>query len=458
MTSATGGTHAGVLAQVVDEKESGGDGYDVQMSLVTSRIHADLSIGANISDADPLLSNSEISCPGVKLHGSGFIVTPEEASSLGLDSIAGLSNHIRPYRNGRDLAASPRDVMVIDLFGLTADEVRQKYPAVYQWVLERVKPERDQNNREGYKKNWWIHGEARGNFRPALVGLSRYIATVETSKHRFFVFLDASILPDNMLVNIAIDDAYALGVLSSRIHVCWALAQGGTLEDRPRYNKTRCFETFPLPAATPDQQQRIRDLAEQLDTHRKRQQVQHPDLTMTGMYNVLEKLRSGDVLTAKDKKIHEQGLVSVLKQLHDDLDAAVFAAYGWPANLPDDEILTRLVALNAERAREEKSGHIRWLRPDFQNKQKKPTQTEMGIKDAPAPNSKIQIPKSKIPWPPSLPDQMRLLRQTLITLPAPATPAEIAKLYTRAKVDNVEELLKTLVILGQARESGGRYG
>ena len=99
--------------------------------------------------------------------------------------------------------------------------------------------------------------------------------------------------------------------------------------ERPRLQKTRCFDTFPFPDATADQQARIRALAEQLDAHRKRQQAPHPDLTLTGMYNVLEKLRFGEPLTAKDKTIHEQGLVSVLAQLHDELDAAVFDAYGW---------------------------------------------------------------------------------------------------------------------------------
>ena len=155
--------------------------------------------------------------------------------------------------------------MVIDLFGLSAEEVQQRFPKVYEHVLMTVKPERDTNNRASYRDNWWIFGEPRRAFRPALAGLSRYIATVETSKHRFFQFLDAEVLPDNMLVAVASDDAYVLGVLSSRVHVTWALAQGGTLEDRPRYNKTRCFETFPFPAATPEQQQRIRDLAERLD-------------------------------------------------------------------------------------------------------------------------------------------------------------------------------------------------
>ena len=88
---------------------------------------------------------------------------------------------------------------------------------------------------------------------------------------------------------------------------------------------------------------------------------------MTGMYNVLEKLRSGEEPTAKEKQIHEKGLVSVIKQIHDELDAAVFDAYGWPHNLTDEEMLERLVALNHERADEEKRGLIRWQRPEFQN-------------------------------------------------------------------------------------------
>jgi len=75
--------------------------------------------------------------------------------------------------------------------------------------------------------------------------------------------------------------------------------------------------------------QRIRDLGERLDAHRKRQQELYPDLTLTGIYNVLEKLRAGVALDAKDKAVHDNGLVSVLRQIHDELDAAVFEAYGW---------------------------------------------------------------------------------------------------------------------------------
>ena len=122
----------------------------------------------------------------------------------------------------------------------------------------------------------------------------------------------------------------------------------------PRYIKTVCFENFPFPdedtGLTPDLRQRIAALAEQIDAHRKRQQAAHPGLTLTRIYNVLEALREGRDLTAEEKTIHTQGLVSVLKDLHDELDAAVLAAYGLEANISNDALLTHLVALNAQRA------------------------------------------------------------------------------------------------------------
>ena len=108
-------------------------------------------------------------------------------------------------------------------------------------------------------------------------------------------------------------------------------------------------------------------MAEQIDAHRKRQQAAHPGLTLTGMYNVLEALKTGRDLTAKEKTIHTQGLVGVLKELHDELDAAVLQAYGLETGLSNDALLSHLVTLNAQRAAEEKTGKVRWLRPEFQN-------------------------------------------------------------------------------------------
>jgi hypothetical protein len=340
---------------------------EVQLDLALGQVGADLTGGADVSGTVELKSNSGLSSPGVKLHGAGFIVTPDEAKALGLGKIKGLEKHIREYRNGRDLTDKPRGVMAIDLFGLTLETVRERFPAVYQHVLTTVKPERDQNNRASYRDTWWVYGEPRRDLRPALSDLPRYIAIVETSKHRIFQFLDAEILPDNKLVVITLNDAFHLGALSSRIHTTYALTAGSWLGvgNDPVYVKTRCFDPFPFPDCTEKQKAKIRALAEELDAHRKRAQSKH-GLGLTDIYNVLEKVRAGEALTTKDKALHEAALVSTLKQLHDDLDAAVADAYGWPWPLTDAEILERVVALNTQRAAEEAQGHIRWLRPDYQ--------------------------------------------------------------------------------------------
>ena len=457
MTVGAMGTGKGRLLTVVDERAGGGEGLEVETVEKIGVIHADLSCGANTASAGQLSANQDLSNRGFCLFGAGFIVSPEDTAKLEADA------PIKPYRNGKDLTDRPRGVKVIDLFGHTAEEVRARWPATYQWVLERVKPERDHNNREGRRRNWWLFGEPNPKLRQQLLGLPRYIATVETAKHRVFQFLDASIAPDNMLVCIALDDAWFLGVLSSRVHVAWALAQGGTLEDRPRYNKSRCFETFPFPAATPEQQARIRDLAEQIDAHRKRQQGLHAELTLTGMYNVLEKLKVSLPMTAKEKAIHEMGLVSVLKSLHDELDAAVLAAYGWDDAPSDETLLERLVALNAERAAEEAGGQVRWLRPAFQHPEA--VQAKMGLSrpthSAPsaakeggtAPPPTTPTAKDRHPWPATLPEQVAAVARVLAEARAPLAEADLAARFTGKGPwkKRLPQLLDTLVALGRAR-------
>jgi len=474
MTVAEAGEQDGVLARAIQETaDEDTEGRSVTFKVQQGKLWSDLTIGPNIAGCRGLKANEGLSCRGVSLHGAGFIVTPEQAKALGLGTVPGLEQHIREYINGRDLNQRSRKSMVIDLYGLTEEQVRDRFPAVYQWVLERVKPEREAKAQGGtadskmYAKSWWLFGKTRGELRSSLAGLRRYISTTETSKHRFLIFLDASILPDNMLVNIALEDAFFLGVLSSRVHVIWALAAGGRLGvgNDPRYNKSRCFEPFPFPDCDDSIKERIRALAESLDAHRKHQQAQHPDLTMTGMYNVLAKLRTGEQLTDKEKDIHEKGLVSVLKQIHDDLDDVVCDAYGWPHDLTDEEILRRLVDLNRERADEEAQGTVRWLRPEFQAPEtvKAATQTRLPIaaEEEPEPKptkTKTKAPKTKQPWPKTLPEQVKAVRAALATQPTGTTAEHLARTFKRARTDRVAELLNALVSLGQARALGdGRY-
>jgi hypothetical protein len=261
------------------------------------------------------------------------------------------------------------------------------------------------------------------------------------------------------------------------------------------YNKTRCFDTFPFPDAAEPQKAHIRHLAEALDAHRKSRQALHPGLTMTGMYNVLEQLRRGEPLGPKDRLIHEQGLVSVLRQLHDELDAAVLTAYGWEDLIPqllgsgpcgsgaalgtgrlpealledvasrrggaptgepgvEETILQRLVALNAERAGEERRGLVRWLRPDFQNPGGAGTvQAEADLATV-TPTAAGPSPA----WPKTLPEQIQALRAALSALQGPAGPGDLAQCFTRAPRAKVTELLETLAGLGLVRRlDAGRY-
>jgi hypothetical protein len=288
-----------------------------------------------------------------------------------------------------------------------------------------------------------------------IAGLNRYIATTETAKHRVFEFVDAGTVCEHGVLSIGLDDGYALGVLSSRVHVEWTLATGGTLEDRPRYNKTVCFDPFPFPAGTEAQKARVRDSGERLDAFRKERLAAHKSLTMTRLYNVLEKLRAGESLTEIERDIHEMGLVSVLKQIHDELDLAVADAYGWPAALSDEDILARLVVLNRARASEERRGLVRWLRPEFQapKEEKKPAQIEAELVEAETKAIKPGFPKMPA-------DQVTLVRSLLAAEGKPIRAGDLARKFKQGKrvEPRVTELLQIMAAIGQAQtENGSRY-
>ncbi|MEZ5606597.1 MAG: type IIL restriction-modification enzyme MmeI [Burkholderiaceae bacterium] len=332
-------------------------------------------------------------------------------------------------------------------------------------------------------------------------------------------------LPDQKVRSVVHDSAYVLGVLSSQLHVDWALATGGTLEDRPVYNTSRCFETFPFPDAdtglTPALRDRIAQLAEQIDAHRKRvlgsgraagrdvasearlsapqpapapapdasiatigtttavaeqaplaltptlpqrgreQEAGKDKLTLTGLYNVLAALREGRALTAKEKAIHTAGLVGVLRELHDELDAAVLAAYGLPPDADTEAVLAHLVQLNAQRAQEEAAGQVRWLRPAFQNPEKSLSKQELIALDPGAPEADSSTEKSlskqehssQQAWPATLPEQVRAVAAVLAQSPAPLTLDAIAARFKGRGPwkKSLPTLLATLEALGRAQ-------
>ena len=369
---------------------------------------------------------------------------------------------IRPYISGRDITKLKRALYTVDSDKLTLQQLESNYPVAYQYLLLNVKPDRDQNPRKQKRDYWWVHGENQPSMRKSIKGLDRFIATAETAKHRFFVFEQYPVLPEGKVIVVASDDAFILGVCNSKIHSTYSDAAGGRLGvgNDSVYNKSKCFDPFPFPAPTEAQRQTIRDLAERLDAHRKRQQALHPKLTMTGMYNVLERERSGEVLSDKERKIHQRGLVSILRQLHDELDAAVAAAYGWPADLDEQEILQRLVDLNAERAAEEARGLVRWLRPEYQAPDElvgKQSALELVDEDAPAP----VVLAEKRKWPKDKPGQVTVLREVLAAAGGPVGEAALAEAFapklSKKRLGVAVGLLEVLGGLGLVGWSGGGW-
>jgi hypothetical protein len=494
LTVARAGNQTGRLQQVISEKSLEDGEVGIEVNETHGMITPGLTIGIDVAASPILHANQGMSCVGYQLTGKGFRVDADQAQKL--DPTFGQSGAlIRPLLTGTDITKKKSSSFAIDLFGLSEVQTRETYPAIYQWLIDNVKPERDQNSRMSLRNRWWIFGEARSTFRPALSNIQRAIATSLTAKHRTFIFVQPNDICDSTTVMFALPDGLHMGVLSSSPHVLWSMAAGGRLGvgNDSRYNKSKCFEAFPFPAEdtglTPELTERIRTLAEQLDAHRKQQQSAHPDITLTGMYNVLDKLRNGEALSAKDKTIHEQGLVSVLRTLHDELDAAVLAAYGWsdlgsaPCG-PDeastaaraawtDALLQRLVDLNTRRAAEEATGTIRWLRPEFQNpaapvQAPQAAQTTMDLgtsldtdqadasEDAADGNTTTPSsakPATQTAWPSTLPEQIKAVADVLSATPA-ALDLDAIATHFKGKGrwrERLPMILETLVAIGRVQ-------
>lgn len=422
-------------------------------------INSDLSAGTDVTQAVELKANQGLAFMGVIPVSTGFRLEPELNQAV-CDELIG-TPYIRDYLGGSDLTDNKAASRIIDVSLLDELTLRSTYPRTYQYLFENVKPDRDTAERENHRTYWWKYGEARVEMRAAIKPLAQYIATTETSKHRTFSFLEARILPDQKLRVLALSDPYHLGVLSSKIHVTWADATGGRqgVGNDPVYNHPHCFGKFPFPADVPEPlKNKIRTEAEALDALRKRVLAEHGDLTLTKLYNVLEALRANDgkgrALTDAERDIHDRGLVTLIRQHHDAIDALVSEAYGWPADLSDEEILTRLVALNKERAAEEAKGLIRWLRPEYQAPDyQAPVPQTLDLGEASAP-----VPDNVVPWPKKLPEQVSAVAAVLSSSTVPLAPQDVARTFKGKRAATVRPILDSLTAIGQARRlKDGRY-
>ncbi|MFK0206192.1 type IIL restriction-modification enzyme MmeI [Agrobacterium sp. NPDC090283] len=236
-------------------------------------------------------------------------------------------------------------------------------------LVAHVLPEREKNRRDAYRERWWRHVEPRPAMLANLSSLTRYIATPRVAKHRLFVWMEKQVLADSAAIAIARGDAVTFGLLHSRFHETWSLKMGTFLGvgNDPRYTPTTTFETFPFPEGlTPDipaqRYQRnpraiaIAATANRLDALRNAW-LNPADLVFTEPEVVAgypDRVLPKDVLAAA--ALRERTLTNLynlrpqwLIDAHDDLDAAVALAYGWPADISEEAALAKLLELNLER-------------------------------------------------------------------------------------------------------------
>ncbi len=359
-------------------------------------INSNLTAQADTASAEALSGNAGISFLG-NCKGGPFDIADREA--LGLLWPAGNptgrpnSDVVRPLVNTEDLVKNPVPRWIVDSADLTAAAFAV-YEKPFALVLERVKPSRDQNRDKWLKENWWRPQRMRPEMRSAVAGLPRFIVTPTTSKHRIFIWLTPPTLPDHQLTVFARADDVFFGILHSHIHEVWALAQGTQLREKAsgfRYTPTTCFETFPFPPGVLDMNPgsgtlnpgpilaAIAAAARELTDLRDRW-LNPPEWTHTETLEFPGTLggpwdRFIDPATAEDRggfrvgtvryprtvprdaecaaKLAKRTLTNLYNQrptwladAHRRLDAAVFAAYGWPTDLTDGQILERLLALN----------------------------------------------------------------------------------------------------------------
>ena len=307
-------------------------------------INANLTTGFDLTLAQRLQENLGIAFMGDTKGGPFDIPADVAYPMLSAHNPDGRTNRdvLLPWVNGRDLTERSRGMWIIDFGTHMTREEAALYQAPYEFVERVVRPDRVQNKRQVYAERWWLHVEPRSGMREALAGLDRYIVTPRVSKHRLFVWVSAPTLPDSATIVFAHDDDYAFGVLHSRVHELWARGQGTQVrevESGFRYTPTTTFETFPFPRPGAEQREAIAAAATRLD-----------------------ELRSGwlDPPGANDAERKVRTLTNLynerpawLRDIHARLDAAVLAAYDWPADIEDDDLLGRLLALNLERATSE---------------------------------------------------------------------------------------------------------
>lgn len=298
-------------------------------------INANLTAGIDLTQARRLVENQGVSFVGDVSGDVGMFVVSDEIAHKWLDSPNpdARSNRkvLKPWMNGRDVAGRPSNSWIVDFDANMSRVEASLYEAPFEHVLSAAQV-------ANKKTQWWTHLIPGAGMRVALAGLSRYLVTPGTAKYHPFVWMSKEVLMDVTVVVIAREDDYTFGIMNSGIHQLWMQRTGNQLrelESGSRYRPTRCFQTFPFPQATEEQKFAVAEAAKRLDSLRSGW------LNPAGLS--LKDLKARTLTNLYNK------VPTWLTDCHQKLDAAVAVAYGWSTDLPDEEILVRLLILNLQR-------------------------------------------------------------------------------------------------------------
>ena len=402
-----GGTNKGLLTSI---KESGDiffaesdrewilDGASVHVSMVgfdngdediktlngkqVGTINATLTSGPSTAAVLRLKDNAGISFRGTTKQGP-FEISFDLAMQWLLEPNPNRrpsSDVLVPWSNGQSITGRIKWMWIIDFFNMS-EQTAAAYELPFGYVSQHVRRMREQNPRQWYRTEWWQLYAQRYQMRENLRPLARFLVTPAVAKHLLFVWLTPPINPDQQLIVFAHSDDYFFGVLQSRVHKIWTRTLGSQLREREsgsRYTPTNCFETFPLPHPTPDCEATIAAAAKELDDLRNRwltppewtkeevlefpgsvngpwaRYVVNPDSNGIGTVRyprIVPKDDESAILLAKRTLTNLYNeRPAWLALAHNRLDEAVATAYGWPADITDEDILERLLDLNLERA------------------------------------------------------------------------------------------------------------
>jgi hypothetical protein len=369
---------ASVIISIIHIEKGGDRKLYTLDGHVVDKITAFLfSIGEN-EDPAVLMSNCGVCFNGCNLASQKFIFDDSDPKANPIEDIRKLikedsknSSMIFPYYGGEEINSS-HDISTKRFaiyFGTSSFDRAKTWPSLLQYVKERVKPQRDKANRKSHRENWWLYGDPRPKMMAAISRLDRYLACVFVSKYLGFVWLDAKSIASHNVGVFANDTDEFFCVVQSRIHEIFGTGLSSGLEDRPGYRPTNGFLPFPFPSDWEGNARMAKAGREYYDLRSEIMIKNQQGLTDT--YNRFHDPEE------KCQKIKE------LRELHAEMDRVVLDAYGWndiplgcdflldhdleSDEQPDkrkpwryrwpdgvrDEVLARLLALNATRAAEE---------------------------------------------------------------------------------------------------------